>query len=249
MPSIFKGMPLLRTVATALVAPAAMALTAGAQVVDGTINPGEYGAGPTAATIYTPAAPNGNFGSPSPLTDVGYSIYQTSANGFYYGAVQVNTPYATNAPSGIVGTFANLYFDLDPATNPGSDLAFELSPGAQNVFVPAFGGPTAIGGITVASGNGGSTFEFSIPVSFFTSALPGLTYEPGVTFPSAGGQITLRLSQSFGYSVAGGATYGPDRLGSVTLSPAATAAPEPASLALIGTGLLGVALVRRRKQA
>ena len=212
-------------------------------VVDGTITAGEYGAGPTAVTVYTPGAPNGNFGNPSPATDVGYSIYQTSTNGFYYGAVQVNS-----APNGIVGTFANLYFDLDPANNNGSDLGFEIGLNGQNAFIPGVGSPHPISGLTVKSGNGGNTLEFSIPISDFTTPIAGLSYAPGQVFPSAGDQITLRLSQSFGYSVAGGAAYGPNRLGAVTLV-ATTAVPEPASFAVLGLGLLGLGAIRRKRRS
>ena len=58
------------------------------------------------------------------------------------------------------------------------------------------------------------------------------------------GILTI-LSQSFGYSVAGGnAAYGPTQLGFVPL--AAAAVPEPETLALLGLALGAAALVRHR---
>jgi len=53
--------------------------------------------------------------------------------------------------------------------------------------------------------------------------------------------VVLRLSQSFGYSVAGGGSYGDDRLGVVTLE--ASAVPGPVVVAL------GLIAWRRRRMA
>jgi hypothetical protein len=63
-----------------------------------------------------------------------------------------------------------------------------------------------------------------------------------------GGQVILRLSQSFGYSVAGGDTYGTDRLGAFTLPGGAV--PEPAGWAMMIVGFLGAGgVLRTRRKA
>ena len=59
--------------------------------------------------------------------------------------------------------------------------------------------------------------------------------------------LVLRLSQSFGYSVAGGATYGVDRLG-VIVARFAPSVPEPATWAMIVVGMGAIGLVTRRRQ-
>ncbi|MDZ4797784.1 MAG: hypothetical protein SGI92_06460 [Bryobacteraceae bacterium] len=48
-------------------------------------------------------------------------------------------------------------------------------------------------------------------------------------------KIAMRLSQTFSYDVTGGATFGVDRLGSVTYTP--DAVPEPATAGLMGACL------------
>ncbi len=55
----------------------------------------------------------------------------------------------------------------------------------------------------------GTGIEFIVPNSTFTSAIAGLNYSGPLA--SAGGSVVLRVSQSFGSSVAGGADYGATR--------------------------------------
>ncbi len=210
--------------------------------VDGVLSAGEYG---TAVQVgYDPAAADSNFGAPSNVSKyVAYDIYSKSAGGFVYGLVQARPDLGGTS----IGAFANIYFDLDRATRPGSDLGFELGATSQRAFIPGGSGPVAVSNVTVAVNASGSIVEFAIPLSDFTSPIAGLTYDPALTLPSAGDTITFRLSQSFGYSVAGGPTYGVDRLGAVVLTAGETTAavPEPASMALLLTGL-GAMVVRRR---
>jgi hypothetical protein len=216
-------------------------------VVDGVLSAGEYGA-PTATVAYDANAPQGNFQSPGPTANVAYNIYQTSANGYYYALFQ-----ALPAQGGsIAGPFVNAYYDLDPAANNGSDVLFSINGAAgtgtayylsdESVSVP-------LPGLTSAVSQDGTIVEFSLPVSDFTGPIAGLPYDAGQGFPVAGAgspaaDITLRLSQSFTYSVAGGTTYGADRLGTVTL--AAAPVPEPGSMSLLaGAMLLGAPRLRR----
>ncbi len=206
-------------------------------IVDGLLD-ADYGASKSTVT-YAPGTLESNFGTPTPFTDaIGYQIYLKEQAGYVYGFLQSGGAGKAVAP------FANLYFDLDPQNGNGSDLGFELGgnhPNSANAFVPGVDGSAQVTNImTVLSGDG-TGIEFAIPDTDFTTAIPGLSSYP---LDHAGGQLTLRLSQSFGYSVAGGELYGPDRLGSVTLG--VSAVPLPASLPMFGAALLGLAAVGYR---
>jgi hypothetical protein len=222
----------------AATAMAAVATSANASItVDGNYD-AAYGAA-TAHVGYDPLAPQGNFGSPGNVNHItAYDIYLHDEGGTLYGFLQ-----ADSSTAGV--NFANLYFDLDPANNNGSDLGFEI--GNNDAFIPGVAGSaTPLPGMTYALG--ANSFEFSIDNSYFTSAIPGLNYYAGHTLAAPGGQVTLRLSQAFGYSVAGGDSYGPNRLGTVTLS---GGVPEPAGWSMMILGFLGAgsALRSRRRQA
>jgi hypothetical protein len=220
---------------------AAGTTAANAVIVDGTLD-AAYG---TAKSVvaYNSAAPNSNFGAPTgEAANIGYSIYLAAANGYVYGYLK------TNAAGGgtSAGAFANLYWDIDPGPYNGTDIGFELSATTQNFFIPGGTNYGHVSGITVAVSADGSGLEFSIPNSFFTTAITGVSY---TSAPSGtiGDEVTLGLSQSFGYSVAGGAAaYGADRLGSVILA-APAAVPEPMTWAMMvgGFGLVGAAMRRR----
>ena len=226
-----------------------MAAPAAAQIaVDGTRD-AAYGAVKSNVT-YVPGSPNSNFAAPTPFTDyIGYSISLASDANNVYGFFQAN-------PTGVptesnVGAFANLYFDINPPAMDGSDLGFEISNGRVNAFVPGMAGGKVLDSSLYSVFANGNVVEFALSNSLFTTPIAGLTYTSGQTFPGAGDQVTLRLSQAFGYSVAGGATYGADRLGSVTIVGNATGAvPEPASWAmmLLGVGALGFVMRRQRRQ-
>ena len=229
--------PSLKTIATFVAAAAISSAAIAAPVIDGSYD-AAYGAAKAIVT-YAPGTPTGNFGTPTPFDDnVTYSLYGTDTAGNYYGFVKT-----AGSVNGLV--FANLYFDLDPQNNNGSDIGFEIT--NSRAFVAGGDGTYApVSGFQFAVSMDGTGIEFLIPNSAFTAAIPGLTYAPGQAFATVGGDVVLRLSQSFSYSVGGGATYGNDRLGRVTLvGPAAV--PEPSTIAALGIGLAGLVAARRRR--
>jgi hypothetical protein len=203
--------------------------------VDGLLDAG-YGAS-TAKVFFNPDAATSNFGAPTDENhNVGYRIYLNGSHGYVYGLLQANGP--TNSLD-----FANLYFNVDLTNQYGSDLGFHIT--NKDAFIPAAGGYSATPDILVAQGAG--TIEFAIPIKYFTTQLPGLNYaaDPlGYDLPTIGSKVQLSLSQSFGYSVAGGIeNYGADRLGEVSLT------PEPATWAMMLMGFMGVgAMIRSRRK-
>jgi hypothetical protein len=198
--------------------------------VDGAYD-SDYGAR-TAMVGFDPAAPLGTF--QAPVADnhvVGYDIYLSSDENYVYGYFEAAgaTPY----------TWANVYWDVNPSS--GSDIGFELSTAQQNVFRPGGANLGDVADILVAASVDGTKFEFAIPLHYFLAPPAGLGL-PATTKAQRGGDIRLNLSQSFGYSVAGGQeNYGDDRLGVVGI------VPEPATWAMMimGFGAIG-AMVRRR---
>ncbi|MDB5578011.1 MAG: hypothetical protein JWR80_3187 [Bradyrhizobium sp.] len=197
-----------------------------------------YGAAQSTVT-HNASAAEGNFGtSTNENKGEGYSIFLKGADGYVYGLIKGDGN--GTAPGG----FANLYFDLDQLSQPsGSDLGFEVTAG--NVFIPATGSKVSAPGISYFAN--ADSVEFAIPVGYFTGAFPGLNYDFAGQFPVIGDNVRLNLSQSLGYSVAGGAgSYGTNRLGTAALT-AAAAVPEPATWAMMLAGffLLGGAMRRR----
>jgi hypothetical protein len=214
-------------------------------VVDGVFD-ADYGLAKSVVT-YDPRAPLGNFDTPGTTNHAaGYSIYLKEQGGAVYGFMQATPAPASPTPFPLA--FANLYFDLDRANGNGSDLGFEVT--NKLAFVPGQPGSVSSLGLSFMASADGTALEFSIPDALFTGPIAGLNYNPGQVFTAPGGDLVLRLSQSFGYSVAGGESYGADRLGVVTLQ----ASPVPGPIA--GASLPGLAMAlggffawrRRRSQ-
>ena len=211
-----------------------------APIVDGVLGSGEYG--PAKSVVgYNPSAATSNFGAPTNQNaSVGYSIYMTSTATGLFGLLQAD-PGGGGSAAGV--GFANLYFDLDPQNVNGSDLGFEIN--NARAFIPGIAGYAATPSLDFSVSGDGNVIEFSIPADLLTGPMAGLNYYSGQVFPTAGDPaIVLRLSQSFGYSVAGGASYGTGRLGSVNL---VFDTPEPASMAIFGVALVGLVARRRHR--
>lgn len=196
--------------------------------IDGAI--GAEWAGATVKTAtFNAAAPTSNFGTPTGETNnVAYDIYTRTDGAYVYAAVK--------SAGGTGGQdYANLYFDTNPST--GSDLGFEVT--NERAFIPGVPGyfpyTPASQDIHYAMTTGATTtIEFAMPISFVTG-------DPlAMGFPLSTTDVQLRLSQSLGLSVIGGATMGSDRLGQVAI-------PEPAGLSIAaGAGLLALRRARRR---
>jgi hypothetical protein len=197
----------------------------------------EWGGAGSVTVNYDPSAPLGNFGTPSNVNHaVGYDIFTTGDANYFY----VGLKAASNGDLGVL--FSNLYFDLDHPTNPGSDLGFELTNDRAFIpGVPGYSGPISGVGVLFATASGTPTspmmIEAAFPWSIFTSDPLGMGYPLAMT------EVQLRLSQSLGFSVAGGATYGDDRLG--TLAVPTAAVPETSSILVFGLVALVVGLAAK----
>jgi hypothetical protein len=190
---------------------------------------------PSAVVNYDPAAAESNFGTPGNVTDAAaYNIYTKQDATYAYVLV------ATNGGGGAaVGTFANLYFGVGATAFAHSTFGTEVT--NNDTFSPGGGGTFSYTGTGILeTALSATSIEVAIPFSYFETDPQGIGFP---TVDAADPNIVLRLSQSFGYSVAGGASYGTDDLGVFT-DP--NFVPEPASIGLVAVGLTALFASRRR---
>jgi hypothetical protein len=203
-------------------------------ILDGT------GFGSASATVaYDAGAPISNFGSPGPTTSgAAYDIFTKQDADYIYVLVQTNGSGGSAA-----GTFANLYFGVGPDYHTGSTFGIEVT--NMVVFTPGVPDNTAALASDIFYNTlSPDAIELAISWNYFETNPQGLGF---TTVSALDPNITLRLSQSFGYSVAGGATYGDDRLGLFVLPQ--DNVPEPSSFAIIlltVMSLVGFAVARRQ---
>lgn len=195
--------------------------------VDGVI--GSEWTGATEKTVtQDPSAATSNFASPITSNAIGYNVYSRSDADYAYFALQ-----STSATTHGINDFANLYF----ATGYPSDdtTYFVVGIAGDGSFYgvnPATSMTYSLAGTGVDVAKGGSTvIEIAIPFAAL-AAVPQFNFS---------GSIALFMSQSFGYSVAGGSGFGSDFLGVDSV-----AAPLPA-VAGMGTSLLSLLALRRRR--
>jgi PEP-CTERM motif len=205
----------------------------------------------TVSVATDPAAPTGNFQAAGNTATAGYDLTLSDNGSSIVGVI-------AQTGGDAVGAFANLYFDLNPTVGDGSDLGFEMGSGGVTAFIPGKNGQAGFSTtvdptlytFSSATAGGLTTLDFSLANSLFTAPIAGLSYygpadgSPVQTFENV---VTLRLSQSLSYSVAGGDSYGDSRLGSVTVGTGAV--PEPATWAMMLIGFAGLGAVARRRRA
>ena len=187
--------------------------------VDGVLD-AAYGAAKSTVT-YDVNAPMHNFGAPTGSSNaIGYSIWLASDATNVYGYLR------TSGPGASAGSFANLYFDVHPGNGASPDVVYEITNGLGKILSDPNLSPIAVNFFSSAS-----VIEFAMPKAYFGAD---------------GSMAYLRLSQSFGYSVAG-APATKTGLGGVLVG---GPVPEPATwgMMLVGFGALG-ATMRRRQAA
>lgn len=228
----------------ALLGIAALSSSAFAQVgVDGLF--GAEWTGASAKSVgFDPAAGEHNFSSASNVNKwVAYDVYTRGDADFLYVLIHA-MPQAGDSwdTARSAGAFANLYFKTNPQSGTGTDLGIEVTNG--RAFKPGVSGYSSAGmdatnyafaimtGTDSANGNIGGGIEMALSWNYLNTDPAGL----GFLAPTEA--VVLGLSQSWGYSVAGGSSYGLDRLGRVE------AVPEPGTM-IVGA-LAGIAALRKR---
>jgi hypothetical protein len=193
---------------------------------------------------YSSTAPENNYGAPTAFSDqVAYSISLSENATDLFGTVTERSDLGGTYNAGSL--FANLYFGTGASAYGGSDFGIEVT--NDRAFIPGQAGFYSLAGTGFSFTANATTgvITFTLPWAFLETDPLGMGFS---TVSAANPDVLLRLSQSLGYSVAGGiVNYGPTDLGLEFLPPPAQV-PEPGSLVLLGT-CVAVALAWRSKGA